>query len=144
MVSLPEVTKMKTILSALIGLAMLGITSLAAADELIMIHNPSCPYCQAFMKEVYPTYQESKIGQTLPLVVFNTKLGHKDPNYTWIKKAGEEGRFPKLQWTPTFIIWVGDHETGMSVGHWSGYGGSDKFYATLETLREVTKVPKSE
>lgn len=135
---------MKIILGALIGLIMLGVTSLASAAELIMIHRPSCPYCQKFMKEVYPTYTESKIGKELPLVIFNTKLGHKDPNFAWIKKAGEEGRFPKLQWTPTFIIWVGDHETGKSVANWSGYGSSDQFYATLETLRLITMLPKSE
>ncbi len=135
---------MKMILGALIGLIMLGVTSLTSAAELIMIHNPSCPYCQKFMKETYPTYTDSEIGKELPLVVFNTRLGHEDPNYAWIKKAGEEGRFVKLQWTPTFIIWVGDHETGKAVANWSGYGGSEAFYATLENLYVVTKAPKSE
>ena len=64
---------MKQLLLLVVGLAILFATPSQAIGnpELLMFSNPHCGYCQSFLKEVAPTYSDSKVGKLLPLRVID-------------------------------------------------------------------------
>ncbi len=49
----------------------------AYATQLLMFSNPNCGYCQAFLKEVKPTYHQTEYSKYLPLSVLNSLLSKK-------------------------------------------------------------------
>ena len=97
------------------------------AYELLMFSNPSCSYCQAFLKEVKPTYNDSEYAHYLPLKVI-TMRGDMPK---WIAKAFDEGRLEPISNTPTFVIWD-DKEVARLIG----YGGKEHFYESLSGFVE--------
>ena len=90
------------------------------------------------MKEVEPTYKDSEIGKKLPLTIFDlskrnaSTTAYTDPNRGWVNKAYIEKRWKGFSGTPTFIIWIGDRETGREKGRIVGYGDKEEFYQELE------------
>ena len=97
------------------------------AYELLMFSNPNCSYCQAFIKEVKPTYAESEYGHFLPLKVI-TMEGDMPQ---WIAQAFDEGRLEPIRNTPTFVVW-----DGKEVARLVGYGGKENFYESLSGFVE--------
>ena len=55
----------------------------AYATQLLMFSNPNCGYCQAFLKEVKPTYHQTEYSKYLPLSVINVTDDMPD----WVKAA---------------------------------------------------------
>ena len=95
----------------------------ASAAELFMIHNPFCPYCQAFMNDVAPEYNETKHG--LPLIIIDVTI---DKNAEWLEREIRAGNIYNVRGTPTFII----YDDGKEIGRVEGYGGKEWFYEKLD------------
>ncbi len=106
----------------------------AKADELIMAHNPQCPYCIAFMAQVEPTYGKSEFAKTYPLTIIDVTDPYSKITHKWFITAFEEKRRGRITGTPTFFVWKGDRETGRVVGVIPGYGGKDWFYHKLDKI----------
>ena len=58
----------------------------AYATQLLMFSNPNCGYCQAFLKEVKPTYHQTEYSKYLPLSVINVTDDMPD----WVAAALDE------------------------------------------------------
>ena len=116
------------ILKMLIVATVLLMATPAFAAELLMIHNPDCGFCRAFMEQVEPTYGETPEGKALPLRVLDvTRLG----DVRWIRDNHKAGLIDPIEGTPTFIIWDGEEFDRIA-----GYGGKDWFYTNLRVILE--------
>lgn len=114
---------MKTLLVAI----MLMFATPTLAAELLMIHSPTCIFCQAFMRDVEPGYSESEQAKEYPLWVVDIS----DPiDKDWINVQLFMENMRPIRGTPTFIIWNDDRE----VGRFVGYGGKEWFYRKLDIL----------
>jgi len=132
---------MKKLLVALVFL--MTIPFAARADELIMFHNPGCPYCNKFMAEMVETgkYEESEYGKELPLTVIDLTVDYSD-ELLWLAQAIRDGRLKtRVRYTPTFVIWIGDRGHGIEVGSFVGYGSPESFNRVLQKTLE--KAPDS-
>ena len=98
------------------------------ANELLMFSNPNCGYCQKFLEEVEPTYNESEVGKVLPLHIIQMD----QPVPDWYINAFKAKAIGRIAGTPTFIVWINDREVHRIVG----YQGKGWFYNQLgEWLR---------
>ena len=139
--------KIIVLLTIILGLFMITPVQAAApaGPNLIMIHNPSCSFCKAFMRDLNPNYgktedelaressqnrelyySETEIGKAYPLVVLNIRISAPE----WFFKAVQDGKVNDIKGTPTFILWDGDKEFGRI----EGYGGREWFFEKLEAL----------
>lgn len=116
-------------ISCLIG-ALLGIViSMTAHDAwgqefmppptkgLLMIHNPLCGYCQAFLRDTDngENYNQTDIGKVYPLVILNLS---KDGVRQWLRERTRGGGgIGRIKGTPTFIFWKNANEIGRVVGY---------------------------
>lgn len=124
----------------LAGLVGFGSASLAydpppteaPGPSLLMMHNPSCVFCQAFMRDfvgdLEPKYEDTVIGKQYPLIVLNMKI--RPPQ--WVIDAFRDGRLKRIKGTPTFVLWDGGKEFGSIVG----YGGRNQFIPAWGALVE--------
>jgi len=94
-------------------------------SELLMIHHPSCHYCKAFMREVVPTYNQTKQGKALPLHIMDVS---NPENLAWVKEQMKLRNIKGIRGTPTFII----ISNGKEVGRVVGYAGKDWFFERLD------------
>jgi len=92
----------------------------ASAAELLMIHNPACVFCQAFMRDVAPEY-----SSTMPLVIIDVSIYE---NRKWLGQELKAGNIKRIHGTPTFII----YDDGKEIGRVEGYGGKEWFYQKLD------------
>jgi len=97
----------------------------ASAAELLMIHNPACVFCQAFMRDVAPGYNETKQGKALFLTVIDLSVFE---NRKWLGQELKAGNIKRIHGTPTFII----YDDGKEIGRVEGYGGKEWFYQKLD------------
>lgn len=90
--------------------------------ELLMIEEPGCAYCARWMSEVAPGYRKSSEGALAPLVIRD----RHDP---------EVKSFPRIVYTPTFILL----HNGVERGRILGYAGPDFFWSMIAEMlqREV-------
>ena len=93
--------------------------------ELLMIHNPSCIFCKAFMNDVALDYSTTKQGKALPLVILDITILE---NREWLKREMQAGNIKEIHGTPTFII----YKDGKEVGRVVGYSGKEWFYQKLD------------
>ena len=113
------------------------------AYELLMFHSKTCPYCQAFMVEVYPTYKDTEASKTLPLKIIDAS---KPPK--WFIDSVGRGDIKPIRGVPTFIIY--DEENFKEMDRMVGYNGYDWFiervnywienykeYYGVETKKEI-------
>jgi len=102
----------------------------ASAAELLMIHNPACPYCNAFMRDTEPEYSLSEQAKKYPLHVIDISISK---NREWIRQAIQSKKIKPIVGTPTFILYDNDEE----IGRFVGYGGKEWFYHYLdETIKQ--------
>ena len=97
----------------------------ASAAELLMIHDPQCPFCKAFMRDVAPEYSVTYQGKALTLRVLDTTIAE---DREWIIQAVLSRRIKPFRGTPTFIIYY----NGKEVERVEGYGGKEWFYEKLD------------
>ncbi|MEW5962577.1 MAG: thioredoxin family protein [Pseudomonadota bacterium] len=94
----------------------------AAAESgvrLIMIEEPGCAFCRRWRNEVEPGYVRSDEGQIAPLV----HVLRDDP---------AAAQFPRIVYTPTFVL-VRD---GREIGRIVGYAGAELFWWQITPLIE--------
>ena len=101
-----------------------------AAAELLMFSNSKCSFCQAFLKEVAPTYANTEYSKLLPLKVIQIN----EPMAAWIKKAFEDKQLQSIIATPTFVIW-----DGKEIARVEGYAGKESFYEAIAVFVEENK-----
>lgn len=109
-----------------------GLTTSAYAAEMIMFSMKSCGYCRAFLKEVAPTYAESKYAKLLPLriISMDTPAAPK-----WFEQAYDDRRIDSIVGTPTFVIF----ENRTEVARLIGYTSKEKFYRDIGDFVENNK-----
>lgn len=120
---------MKTLLVAI----MLMVATPTLAAELLMVHSPVCPFCQAFMRDVEPGYSKSEQAKEYPLKVVDISIS-KESN--WLRQEIKNKHIKPIRGTPTFIIWDNDRE----VGRFVGYPGKDMFYQILDEI--ISRIKK--
>ena len=99
----------------------------AYAPQLLMFSNPTCGYCQAFLKEVKPTYHQTEYSKYLPLSVINVTDDMPDGGAA----ALDEKRLLPIKQTPTFVIW-----DGKELARLVGYAGKESFLKNLGGFME--------
>lgn len=88
---------------------------------LVMVEEEGCGYCRRWHSEVGPGYPNSDEGRRAPLVSINIA-------------SKEAGRFPRIVFTPTFIL----TREGKEIGRITGYPGADFFWSLLgDMLRKL-------
>lgn len=105
------------------GAALAVLTAPAAfAVQLIMVEQPGCHYCEAWMEEIAPAYPKTEEGQFAPLLRRDIREG-----------APEGGSYARrVNFTPTFIL----YEDGRELARIEGYPGEDFFWPILTKLLE--------
>lgn len=125
----------------LVGLIGFGSASLAydpppteaPGPSLLMFHNPSCVFCQAFMRDFVEEserkkYEDTVIGKKYPLIVLNLRV--RPPQ--WVIDAFRDNKIERIKGTPTFVLWDGEKQFGKIVG----YGGRSSFVFEWSQLVE--------
>lgn len=98
-------------------------TSLARTGlALLMIEEPGCTYCLRWRQEVQPGYERSEEGRKAPLI----QMMRGDPAV-----AG----FPRIVYSPTFLLLSDGREVGRIVG----YAGANLFWWQIGPLMEQAK-----
>ena len=90
------------------------------AAQLVMAERASCPWCQAWHREIGPGYPQSDEGRLAP-------LRRVDLDHDW------PADLPKARgviYTPTFLLVA----CGREIGRITGYPGADFFYPKLDQL----------
>lgn len=114
-------------MKALLVAVMLMFATPTLAAELLMIHSPTCVFCQAFMKDTRPGYSESEQAKTYPLRIIDISLFM---NREWLRQQTRDGAIKPIRGTPTFIVWDDNREMGRIVG----YSGSELWYRRLDNI----------
>lgn len=116
---------------ALLGWVLLTLAGWAApasaTAELIYVHEPGCPYCRKWEREVGPAYSNSEEGRRAPLRAVHIRD---------LSGAGLALLRP-ARYTPTFIL----VENGIEIGRIEGYPGEDHFWGLLDRLIEKLDPP---
>jgi thioredoxin-related protein len=103
------------------------MTTSAIATELLMFSMASCGYCQAFLKEVAPTYAQSEAAKLLPLRIISMDRKNAPK---WYDKAYEARKIDGIAGTPTFIVF----DNGVEVARLIGYSGMQRFYEDINNF----------
>lgn len=111
---------------------VLTMTTTTMAAELIMFSMASCGYCQSFLKEVAPTYAQSKFAQLLPLriISMDRKAAPK-----WFEQAYDARKIDGIAGTPTFVVF----ENGEEKARLIGYQGKERFYEDMTNFIESNR-----
>ena len=86
---------------------VLTMTTTVMAAELLMFSMATCRYCQAFLKEVAPTYAESEFAKLLPLRIISMD---RRAAPLWYDKAYNERKIDGIAGTPTFVVFDNGEE----------------------------------
>jgi thioredoxin-related protein len=102
------------------------------AAELLMFSMASCGYCQKFLKEVAPTYADSKFAKLLPLriISMDRKAAPK-----WYEKAYDAKKIDGIAGTPTFVVFDNGEEKARLIG----YQGKERFYEDIGNFIESNR-----
>ena len=124
-----EGINMKKFILSIALVLMMSTSALAA--ELIMFSMSSCGYCQSFLKEVAPTYAQSKFARLLPLRIISMDMPAAPK---WFAKAYDERKIDGIAGTPTFVVWDGEEKARLI-----GYNGYERFYEDMTNFMESNK-----
>ena len=110
------------------------MTTTAMAAELIMFSMASCGYCQAFLKEVAPTYADSEAAKLLPLRIISMD---RRTAPKWYDKAYNARKIDGIAGTPTFVVFDNGEERARLIG----YNGKERFYEDITNFIESNRKP---
>jgi thioredoxin-related protein len=111
---------------------VLTMTTTAMAAELLMFSMASCGYCQAFLKEVAPTYAESQFAKLLPLRIISMD---RRAAPKWYDKAYNARKIDGIAGTPTFVVFDNGEEKARLIG----YQGKQRFYEDIGNFIESNR-----
>jgi len=111
---------------------VLTMTTSAMAAELLMFSMASCGYCQAFLKEVAPTYAESQFAKLLPLRIISMD---RRAAPKWYDKAYNARKIDGIAGTPTFVVFDNGEEKARLIG----YQGKQRFYEDIGNFIESNR-----
>ena len=111
---------------------VLTMTTSAMAAELLMFSMASCGYCQKFLKEVAPTYAESKQAKLLPLRIISMD---RRAAPKWFEKAYDAKKIDGIAGTPTFVVFDNGEEKARLIG----YQGKQRFYEDMSNFIESNR-----
>lgn len=111
------------LIAALLGMVAVLASPLKAGAQqrhlqLVMVESQGCRYCDLWHEEIGRTYATTAEGRLAPLVRLD--IG-----------SATARRFPRIVYTPTFILVRTD---GQEVGRIIGYSGADHFWGDLTRL----------
>lgn len=106
-----------------LGLALSGAAAASASEvRLIMVDQPGCAYCQAWMDEIAPAYPNTAEGRFAPLEHADLRTGPPE-GVTYARR---------VNFTPTFIL----IKNGDELGRIEGYPGEDFFWPVYAKFLE--------
>ena len=108
------------------------MTTTAVATELIMFSMASCGYCQAFLKEVAPTYADSDFAKLLPLRIISMD---RVAAPKWYDEAYNARKIDGIAGTPTFVVFSNGEEKARLIG----YQGMQNFYDDMSNFIESNR-----
>ena len=108
------------------------MTTSAVATELIMFSMASCGYCQAFLKEVAPTYADSDFAKLLPLRIISMD---RVAAPKWYDEAYNARKSDGIAGTPTFVVFSNGEEKARLIG----YQGMQNFYDDMSNFIESNR-----
>jgi len=111
---------------------VLTMTTSAMAAELLMFSMASCGYCQKFLKEVAPTYAESKQAKLLPLRIISMD---RRAAPKWFEKAYDAKKIDGIAGTPTFVVFDNGEEKARLIG----YQSKERFYEDMSNFIESNR-----
>ncbi len=111
---------------------VLTMTTSAMAAELLMFSMASCGYCQKFLKEVAPTYAESKQAKLLPLRIISMD---RRAAPKWFVKAYDAKKIDGIAGTPTFVVFDNGEEKARLIG----YQSKERFYEDMSNFIESNR-----
>ena len=103
------------------------MTTSAVATELIMFSMASCGYCQAFLKEVAPTYADTDFAKLLPLRIISMDRAAAPK---WYDEAYNARKIDGIAGTPTFVVFSNGEEKARLIG----YQGMQNFYDDMSNF----------
>ena len=103
------------------------MTTTAVATELIMFSMASCGYCQAFLKEVAPTYADTDFAKLLPLRIISMD---RSAAPKWYDEAYNARKIDGIAGTPTFVVFSNGEEKARLIG----YQGMQNFYDDMSNF----------
>ena len=103
------------------------MTTTAVATELIMFSMASCGYCQAFLKEVAPTYADTDFAKLLPLRIISMD---RMAAPKWYDEAYNARKIDGIAGTPTFVVFSNGEEKARLIG----YQGMHNFYDDMSNF----------
>ena len=121
---------MKKLILAMIFFFMTSTTIQAA--ELLMFSMASCGYCQAFLKEVAPTYADTEFAKLLPMRIISMD---RRAAPKWYDKAYNAKKIDGIAGTPTFVVFDNGEEKARLIG----YQGKDRFYEDIGNFIESNR-----
>lgn len=102
-------------------LALLGLGIAAQADtRLIMVEEPGCAYCAAWLDEIGPSYPNTVEGRFAPLLRADLRNGPPE-GVSYARK---------VVYTPTFVL-IND---GNEIARLEGYPGENFFWPLLQEM----------
>lgn len=102
-------------------LALLGLGTFAQADtRLVMVEEPGCSYCAAWLDEIGPAYPNTEEGRFAPLVRADLRDGPPD-GISYARR---------VVYTPTFVL----IDDGKEVARLEGYPGENFFWPLLKEM----------
>ncbi|MFP4043184.1 MAG: thioredoxin family protein [Rhodosalinus sp.] len=104
------------------ALVLLPTVRLAAAADLVMVEQPGCAYCEAWMRDVAPEYPLTAEGRFAPLITVE-KRDAPPKGMTFARP---------VVYTPTFVL----VEDGQELARIEGYPGEDFFWGLLARMLE--------
>ena len=102
--------------AAVIGLAQTGM----ADTRLIMVEEPGCAYCAAWLDEIGPVYPNTDEGRFAPLL----RADLSDGPPAGVSYAR------KVVYTPTFVL----IDDGKEIARLEGYPGENFFWPMLQEM----------
>ncbi len=107
--------------AGLAALALLGLGIAAQADtRLIMVEEPGCAYCAAWLDEIGPSYPNTVEGRFAPLLRADLRNGPPE-GVSYARK---------VVYTPTFVL-IND---GNEIARLEGYPGENFFWPLLQEM----------
>ena len=114
-------------------LALLALSGVARAAELVMFERPGCAYCRQFDAEIAPIYDRTEEGRRAPLrrATLSGGLGALFGGDT-----GGIALAAPVRYAPTFVL----VESGREVGRITGYMSQEAFWGLLDAMtRDLTR-----
>ena len=112
---------MRKLIQNAMAVFIILVAQAGASNELIMVEQQGCHYCERWKEEIGPIYPKTDLGMFAPIRMVDITNVDSTPEIA-----------AAVVFTPTFIITDGDRE----ITRMEGYMSEDFFWGVLEMILE--------